>query len=275
MAVKKFSIIHVPVLSFFSKELYRDVALHWKGVNFLYLLLLLAVCWILVMVKVQIGFANFVNNKAAAIVEQVPEITITDGKVSISEPQPYYIIDPESDDVLIIIDTTGQIESLEETEAFCLLTEDEVISRESEFETRAFDLSNVKEFVVDSERITNWLHTGRKILVVIMYPFALIGSYLFRIIQSLIYAVIGLLFASCCKTRLSYAALLRLTVVAMTPCLLAKTIFVLADVRLPYQKLIFLVVTLSCLYFAVKTNSEIELIPQEAEEQIEEITLEQ
>jgi hypothetical protein len=40
---KKYSIFHIPVFSFFSRELYRDVGMHWKGVNFLYLLLLLAI----------------------------------------------------------------------------------------------------------------------------------------------------------------------------------------------------------------------------------------
>ena len=264
--MKKFSIIHIPALSFFSKELYRDVGLNWKGVNFSYLLLLLAICWIPTMIKIHVGFSNFVNNETPAIVNQVPEITITDGQVSIKETQPYYIKDPDSDEPLAIIDTTGQIESLEGTNAFCLLTGNKVIIKEGEFENRTYDLSNVKAFAVDSERITGWLHIGRKFLTVVIYPFALLGSYLFRIVQALIYAAIGLLFALWCKVTLSYATLLRLAVVAMTPCLLAKTIFGLADIHLPYATLISLVITLAYLFFAVKANSEIILIQEEAKD---------
>jgi len=264
--MKKFSIIHIPVLSFFSKELYIDVGQNWKGVNFSYLLLLLAICWIPTMIKIHVGFSNFVNNETPAIVNQVPEITITDGQVSIKETQPYYIKDPDSDEPLAIIDTTGQIESLEGTDAFCLLTGNKVIIKEGEFENRTYDLSNVKAFAVDSERITGWLHFGRKFLTVVIYPFALLGSYLFRIVQALIYAAIGLLFALWCKVTLSYATLLRLAVVAMTPCLLAKTIFGLADIHLPYATLISLVITLAYLFFAVKANSEIILIQEEAKD---------
>lgn len=264
--MKKFSIIHIPFLSFFSKELYIDVGQNWKGVNFLYLLLLLAVCLIPTMINLHRGISNFVNNEAPAIVNQVPEITITDGQVSIKETQPYYIKDPDSDEPLAIIDTTGQIESLEDTDAFFLLTGNKVIIKESKFENRTYDLSNVKAFAVDSERITGWLHIGRKFLAVVIYPFALLGSYLFRIVQALIYAAVGLLFALWCKVTLSYATLLRLAVVAMTPCLLAKTIFGIADIHLSYATLISLVITLAYLFFAVKANSEIILIREEAKD---------
>jgi len=263
--MKKYSIFHIPVLSFFSKELYREVGLHWRGVNFLYLFLLLAVCLTPTTIKTYIGFTNFVNNEAPAIIEQVPEITINDGKVSINEPQPYYIKDPEKGNILAIIDTTGQITSLEGTDTLCLLTSDKLITKKSKFENRTYDLSKVKKFVVNSERITGWLHILRKFLIVFVYPFALFSSYVFRIIQALIYAAIGLLFASWCKVTLSYPSLLRLAVVAMTPCLLVKTIFGIAGIHLPcLTSLIFLVITLAYLYFAVKSISEIVPISQEA-----------
>jgi len=253
--MRRYSIFHVPALSFFSKELYIDVGQNWKGVNFLYLLLLLAVCLIPTMINLHRGISNFVNNEAPAIVNQVPEITITDGQVSIKETQPYYIKDPDSDEPLAIIDTTGQIESIEDTDAFCLLTGNKVIIKKSKFENRTYDLSNVKAFAVDSEQITGWLHIGRKFLAVVIYSFALLGSYVYRIVQVLIYAAIGLLFASFCKTTLSYAALIRLSVVAVTPCIIVGTILGLADTSIPY--FLYLVAALVYLFFAVKSISGI------------------
>jgi len=261
--MKKFSIMHIPVLSFFSKGLYRDVGLHWKGLNFSYLLLLLAICWIPTMIKIHVCFSNFVNNDAPAVVEQVPEVTITNGEVSISEPQPYYIKDPENGDVLAIIDTTGTVKSLEDPNAMCLVTKNKVMWRQSEFETRTIDLAKVENFVLDSERIMGWLHTASKLIVIAIYPFALLGSYLYRIVQALIYAAVGLLFASWCKVTLSYSALLRLAVVAVTPCVLVKTILGLSGVHLPYAWLIYLLIALWYLFFGVKACSE---TPQTMEE---------
>ncbi|MDH4239612.1 MAG: DUF1189 domain-containing protein, partial [Phycisphaerae bacterium] len=230
--MKKFSIIHLPVLSFFSKDLYRDVGLNWKRICFGYLLLLLAVCWIPMMVKIHTGFAGFVKNDAPTLVEQIPEITITDGQVSIEEPQPYFIREPDSNQIIGVIDTTGSIESPADANAFFLLTNNSIITH-SDFETRTIDLSQVKSFTLNSDRITRFLNNTKKYLVIIIYPIALLSSYVYRIILALIFAAIGLLFASSCRVSLSYGALLRLAVVAMTPCIIIKTVFALAGVQLP------------------------------------------
>lgn len=254
--MKKFSIIHIPVLSFFSKDFYREVGLLWKGICFGYLLLLLAICWIPMMVRIHLGFAGFVKNDAPSVVEQIPEITITDGQISIEEPQPYYIRLPDSNDIIAVIDTTGSIESPEDANAFLLLTNNSIITRQSDFETRTFDLSQVKSFTVSGDGIMKFLYVTKKFLAIILYPIALLGSYVYRIIQALIFAAIGLLFASMCKVSLSYGALLRLAVVAMTPCMIVKTVFGLAGVYFPCIGLLYIVITLAYLYFGVYACSQ-------------------
>jgi len=264
--MKKFSIIHIPVLSFFSKELYREVGLYWKGVGFAYLLLLLAICWIPTMVTIHLAFSDFVDNQAPAVIDQVPEITITDGEVSIEEPQPYYITAPDSNDAIAVIDTTGKIQSIEDANTFCLLTKTNVMWRQSNYEIRTFDLSQVKSFVLNSDRIMRWLHIAEKFIVIAIYPFALMGSYAYRIVQALIYAAIGLLFASLCKVTLPYSALLRLAVVAVTPCIILNTVFGLVGAHLPYAWLIYLLITLlAYLFFGVKAVAETTTIQEETE----------
>jgi hypothetical protein len=147
--------------------------------------------------------------------------------------------------------------------------------RQSKVETRTIDMSEskVKNFVLDSERITGWLHTAEKFLIIIIYPFALLGSYLYRIIQALIYAVIGLLFASWCKVTLSYAALLRLAIVSVTPSIIINTILVLAGIYLPYLWLLYLLITLAYLFFGVKASSQTPQMQQEGLQGPEEIEI--
>jgi hypothetical protein len=93
--MKRYRIFHIPVLAFFSKGLYTDVAFNWKGTCLGYLFLLLAVCWIPAMIELDSGLDNFVETEAPKIISQVPTITIKDGVASIDEPQPYYIYDIE------------------------------------------------------------------------------------------------------------------------------------------------------------------------------------
>ncbi|MFQ5771763.1 MAG: DUF1189 family protein, partial [bacterium] len=191
--MKKFNILHVPLLSFYSSELYRDVGLNWKGVCFGYLFLLLAICTIPRIFMLHKGLSDFIDNEAPPLVEQVPTITIENGQVHIDEPQPYYIKDPNGNDILAIIDTTGEIQSLQDTEALALLTKTKLIHRQSKLEYRTYDLSQVKEFVLDKERIMGWLNIIKKLLIPALFPCFLLGSYIFRIIQALIYATIGLI----------------------------------------------------------------------------------
>jgi len=253
--MKKYSIIHLPVLSFFSKDLYRDVGLNWKGICFGYLFIFLAICWIPIMVKIHTGFARFVKNDAPTIVEQVPEIKITDGRVSIKEPQPHFIREPDTNQIIGVIDTTGSIESPADANAFFLLTDNSIITV-SNIETRSIDLSQIKSFTISGDGIMKFLHTAKKYLIIIMYPLALLSSYVYRIIQALIYAAIGLLFASTCKVTLSYGALLRLAVAAMTPCMIIKMIFGLAGVAFPCIGILYILIILAYLYFGVYSCSQ-------------------
>ncbi|MCP4352919.1 MAG: DUF1189 domain-containing protein, partial [Desulfobacterales bacterium] len=124
--MNQYSIFHIPVFSFFSKSLYRDVCLRWKGTCFVYLLLLLSVCMIAPIIRMDGVLTKFVDNEAPKMVSQLPAFSIVDGKVSIDKSEPYNIKEPETGETLIVIDTTGTITSLAETQAKGLITETEV-----------------------------------------------------------------------------------------------------------------------------------------------------
>ncbi len=253
--MKQYSIIHIPVLSFFSKTLYRDVCTQWKGTGFAYLLLLLAVCWIPAVVRMHVGLSGFIDNDAPKIVTQIPKVSIVNGKASIEEPQPYYIRVPETDKALVVIDTTGKITSLADTDALGLVTKTEVIFKENQIETRTFSFKKIKSFTLDQNRITAWLATAKKFAAIVFYPQVLLGSFAVRIIQLLLYAVIGMLFSSLCKCKRKYVELLRLSVVAVTPCIIIKTILGIAEISVPVAGLWYFLITMVYLFFGVKAAS--------------------
>lgn len=255
--VKRFSILHIPFLSFFSRDLYVDVALRWKGSGFGYLLLLLVVCWLPMMVKMYTAMSTFIDEHASSFIEQVPTITFDQGLASINEPQPYYIKVPDSNEVIAIIDTTGTIQSLENTDAHILLTQTQVIYRENNVTTKTIQLSDIQgQHTLDQNIIWGFLGFFKKILFPVILLFILIFSFVYRIIQALIYAAIGLLFASWCRARLQYTALLRLAVVAFTPCIIVSTILGLARVHLPWGFLWYLLAALGYLLFGVNAVSQ-------------------
>jgi hypothetical protein len=222
--MKEYSIFHPLLFSFFSRSLYRDVARNWKGLGFLYLLLLLALAWIPATLTLHRSVGAVVNAFGPMVLEQVPPITITDGEVSTPVPQPHVIQFPGTGKPLIIIDTTGQITSLDSQEASVLVTKRQVAVRQNERETRIYDLSAVKSFTLDRQKLEAWGRVLRKWMAIALYPFLLVGSFVYRIAQVLIYGAIGRIFARIEKADLEYSDLVRLASVSITPAVLLDTL---------------------------------------------------
>ncbi len=253
--MKRYTILHPLILSFYSQSLYQDVGRNWKGLAFLYLLFLLALSWLPSMVKLQLGLADFLRTDAAAFVQQVPRITISNGEVSTDVETPYFVKDPKTGKPAMIIDLTGKTTSLDRSEAQILLTKKQLMVKKSAAETRVYDLSAVKQFSVDRERIGRWLQIGKKWLIPLVFPFAVLFSYVYRIVQALIYGLIGLLFATISKAALGYQPSVRLAVIAITPVLVLDTIFDVAKVHVPFWSVIGFCVAMAYLFFGVKANA--------------------
>ncbi len=254
--MKRYSIIHPFALSFFSRELYQDVAKNWKGTGFLYLALLLAACWIPGMIKIGASFSDFVKKEISPLLEEFPEITIKNGEVSINEPMPYFLGDPDTGAVVAIIDTTGEITDLEGADERVLLTKNKLILRKNKMETRGYDLSQINDLKLTREKIRSWLDTARKWLPFALYPFCWFGSFVYRIAQSLIYAVIGLIFVSVLKAGLQYQALIRLSVIAITPPVILETIRDLVGRKIPFWSLLCFLIAMGFLFFGMRANAK-------------------
>lgn len=256
MAERKYSILHIPVLSFFSKDLYLDVGLNWRGTCFGYLLLLLAVSLIPFMVIMHISLTEFADNEAPKIISQVPTLTIKDGIASIDELQPYYITLPDSNELLAIIDTTGTVTSLADSNALLLVTQTEAIYKENDVQTRTFTFADIEDFTLDQAKLNEWLQIFRKVAIPVIYPSVLAFSYAYRIIQALIYAAIGLLFAQAFKTKIEYPAMLRLAVTAVTPAIIINTVASLAGFVYCCMWLLYFAIAMAYLAYGVKAISE-------------------
>lgn len=259
--MKRYSYFHALVLSFFSKALYRDVGRQWRGTGLAYLLLVIALVWIPTVIKGHLGLAAFVKNDAPAITQQIPPITIVNGKASTDAPLPHLIKDPKSGDTIALIDTRQAAEP-DNSEAIPLvLTQTKLVMHKDARETRIYDLAGVGRFSIDRAKVEGWLATGKTWLFPILYPLAVLFSFVFRGIQILIYALIGLLFSRMLNVNLDYKALMRLSAVAITPMLILNLVLEFVPVHIPGFVLLGIAIELVYLFFAVKANAETELAP--------------
>src|SRR4051794_37805272 len=176
---------------FFSGELNRDVARNWPGIGLRLLVLVLVITWIAIGFKMDRGIKKFANTEFPGVVQDFPPITIKDGVVSSPVDQPYYMKDKESGKTFAVIDTTGEITSLDDADnAFFLLTENKLHYRDNSNagQVKIQDLSTIKNFYVDRPIVTGWVTWGSKWASWVLIPIALVFSFLYRLVQGLIYA---------------------------------------------------------------------------------------
>ena len=250
-------------MSSWSGDLYRDIGRNWGGVGLLYLFVLRVVLCIPTVVKIQIGFSNWVDKDAPQVVDKIPRITITKGEVSTTVETPYFIPYPQNwgtqkgEDMryFAVIDLTGKYNSMEGLNTSILLTKKTASLHQSASETRTYDLSGVQSFWLDSDRVKGWLETAKYTLAPTLYVFVVLFSFVYRIVQVAFYAAIGLLVVKWRKAGLGYADLMRLSAVAVTPAVVSNELVDWFGIHVPYWSLICFVIAMGYLLFAVNANA--------------------
>lgn len=252
MPDRRYSAPHALYLSFFSRPFYQDVVSNWKGLGFAYLAALLTLCTIPVVLKIQAD----IQNQAPNYIKQLPKITIAKGSLSVTEPQPYIIKDEKTGDPFIIIDTTGTISSLDGSKAVVLLTKTALIVKINSRDTRTFSLSSLSEetITIDRSNAGDFLDSFLETFILVFYLLALLISFLFHSAEALFYSVIGLFATRIFMIKPDFKAILRVSMVSMTPALLPGALFLVAGLNVPYWWLISFAIPPVYIVHALLTN---------------------
>ena len=84
--MKQFGPLQAIWMSFYSAELYRDVARNWRGSGLLYLTIVLALCWLPTPVRWFVNLRGFATTEAPKIARQFPDINISNGVMQARPP---------------------------------------------------------------------------------------------------------------------------------------------------------------------------------------------
>jgi hypothetical protein len=153
--------------------------------------------------------------------KNLPVIDIKDGVASVDVEQPYKIT---QEDFAMIIDTTGKTTSLDGYKKGILLMKDKVIYKDSEAKTEIYSIADVKALRIDE----NFMNAIRKNAVWIIFPFMLLGIYLYfiaaRFLQILVFSLITIFASAVTKIQLTYKQIFNIGAYAITPSMLLGVI---------------------------------------------------
>lgn len=249
--MKKYSFFNYLYLSFYSRSFYQDIRKKRKGLCLGYLFFILCLFWIPEISRIHSEVSDFISSESFKYIKQVPIITITKGHATIKEPTPYFINDTAKNKPFAIIDTSGQITSPDKTEAYVLLTKTKLIIKNYPFNTRTFDLQGIEQLTIDKKVLQQWIEDFDTLFPFILFPFVILYSFLFHIIQVVLAAGFGRLFAKKIHLDIDFRPLIRLAVVSFTPAIILQTAHALLDIPFPYRTPIAFVISLCYLYYAI------------------------
>ena len=139
--------------------------------------------------------------------------------------QPYEIVNRSNGEPGIIIDTTNSITSLEGLKAQVLINKEGVYTRKNDLETRFLSFRDIDSFRIDQPIINHWLGLIKSYGSTVLFIICIIFDFIITLFQILFFCLISLIFSSILKISLSFKALLRVSIIAITPYIVAKTIF--------------------------------------------------
>jgi hypothetical protein len=166
-------------------------------------------------------------------VEQIPPITIADGEVSVEATQPYVIRDGKTGKPVAILDTTGQVPSLEGTEARLLLTKTQLFTRKATGEVVSQAASDLPFRSMDRRKAALWVWWFNGPLAVALFLVLVPLAYGYALAQNAVCAGVGLLLVRDQRWQFNYRTVMRLASVAATPAAILATVAIVAGLRAP------------------------------------------
>lgn len=252
---RKYSILHPLYLSFFSKDLYRETASKWSGFALVYLLVLTVLTSIPMTLTLHREIAHGIDTYGAQFTGQIPTLKFTPGGTVVDAKMPVFIKDPADGKNMIIIDTTGTVTELPDEHTKLLLMKDRVIVRKSEAETRIYDLSWISgEYILDKGTVESIKDFIRNWTAAVIFPFMVLGIYIFRIFQVLFNAVLAVMICSFVNVKIAYADLISLAAVSFTPALILDAAFTFTGIPFPPGNWGWFIIAMGYLTFSIKAN---------------------
>lgn len=249
--MKQYNFLQAIYMSFFSRNLYRDVVANWGAEVILYLFFVLFLCWVVLMLFIQPAINQFAAVVTKEYAGQIPPMKITNGVISTPEKKPYYIKEPGSNNVVAVIDTSGKYQTVENMPANVLVTANEVMYKSNPNEVKIQKLSSNLNTEIEPTTLGILINKYAHYAWILLFPVALLFSFFYRLIQALIYAVLGKIFAAFSNVTITYGQVLKLAMVAITPTLLISTILDLLIAGFPFEWLAYFILSMSYLIFAL------------------------
>lgn len=248
--------------SIFSPPLYADVIHRWKGTGVLYLLFLSFLIGLILCLRLSVTMFTVPQSEVDYVVNQIPEISINQGKVTTDIERPYDITLRTGQTVIRLVrdvdlDTVrsdNQNIPIIVTETDLIVVRDQTANRSDQL--RVHSLENIETMEINRSIIQDLWVKAKWFIPVVVLPFVAIGLWIGYFIQMLVIALISYIVTAFMKEEFVFTTRMRMAAVAFTPVLLVNQ---LSELILHHKMNFMMMAAMATLYLfvMVKTSRQV------------------
>jgi hypothetical protein len=260
------SLLSAPFESFFNRNLYWRASQASAAQGFLYLLYFSGLVTVLLMLAISTTVLPAANRFLGWVKINMPVLEMTPGQgMSMNVPSPYTLVHPEYGNVAMFDMNKTEI-SLEEAKGWrVFITSTKAYFQKENGQLQVYDLKERRsaqgagapgKAVLDAAFVQKVENIVKPILLVIAAAAIFIFFFLWKLLAALFYSLIGLGINRLRRERLSYAQILNISFLAITPAAWLQLLLLSRGSQIPYGFLWSLAVTSAYLYFGIKKTEE-------------------
>ena len=236
-------------------KFYRSIKNNKFSRSFVYLLLLFLIVYFISGTRTFIATRIAIDELITNVNANIPEFRLENGEFSFEGKMPYII--SSSTNEAFVIDTTGQVDAsvLKDVGSGMLITKDKVYLKNSQVESREFNLTELKGVTLTKKDVLDFL-PKLSWIVFIFIAFAFIFVLGWKLLNAVILALLGLIANAVLGSRLKFNNLLNISIYALTLPMLIQLAVNLYGYPIPSFWAIYWGVSILYVAFAVKTCKE-------------------
>ena len=206
--------------SFCDPGFYQHVRESWRGIGYLYFLFLCLLSSVTLSVAAYFSFSAKIGSpEFSAIIFQLPRLTLKNGVLASAADQPVAVVDPQTKQIWLVVDTADRFSSPDQVGSRFLLNS-KSLKLKTKDEVKSVEYVNfAKNAEIDPARIPDQIKGLFGLFVAVMTVVLFAMDSIFGLLKACLVAGIIKL----CRSQHSYKTILRLIFVCWTPNMIVAT----------------------------------------------------
>ena len=208
------------------------------GKSVKYLLILMIFIGSGIMIKAEIGIDDAAKKMVTVLKTKFPDFELKDGHLKCSGVMPFVLNnadDKNEKDEVIIIDTSGKYtpEILDKYKSGAFFTESKVVYKKDAFETKTYNLSDVKVNLTKADiinLITKWTIPA----LIFIFLISLFFIFLAKLLGVFLLSIIGIIINKLMNAALDYQTIFKICVYAIVLPSIIKFGLGMFNINIPY-----------------------------------------